>query len=130
MNGHPKILIVEDENIIAMDIIHILRGFGYNVCGVVSTGEESIDKAFLFHPDLILMDIRLRGTMDGVCAARAIQAQMNIPVIYLTAFGDDHTLSRVDKTKPFGYINKPFEKRELRFTIENALANGGDNPSN
>lgn len=126
MNEHPRILVVEDENIIAMDIRHTLKGFGYEVCGVVSSGEESIERAFQNHPDLVLMDIKLRGTIDGICAAKKIQSQMNVPVIYLTAYGDESTLNRVDKTKPYGYIHKPFHESELRFKIESALNISGN----
>jgi len=123
MNTHPRILVVEDEKIIAMDIQHTLRGFGYEVCGVVSSGEESIEQAFQNRPDLVLMDIGLKGPIDGICAARAIQSHLPIPVIYLTAYGDEKTLNRVDQTKPFGYIYKPFEESELWFKIETALSN-------
>lgn len=119
--NHPRVLVVEDENIIAMDIQYTLKSFGYNVCGVVSTGEESIENASRTNPDLVLMDIKLRGKMDGLCAAKQIQSRSDIPVIYLTAYGDKNTLSRVDKTKPFGYIHKPFQEAELRTEIANLL---------
>lgn len=124
MMHQPKILVVEDENIIALDIQFILESFGYKVCGIVSSGEESIESAFRTNPDLVLMDIKLRGKMDGVSAARHIQSRFNIPVIYLTAYGDENSLNRVDKTKPFGYIHKPFEEVELRSKIENVLNDG------
>ncbi len=130
MNGYPRILVVEDENIIAKDIQSTLKGFGYHVCGVASSGEESIDKASQIRPDLVLMDIRLRGTMDGIYAAKEIQSLMNIPVIFLTANGDEHTMKKIDRSKPFGYIHKPFEEKELRYTIENVLNNGGNKHSN
>lgn len=121
MNEHPRILVVEDENIIAMDIRRTLKGFGYEVCGVVSSGEESIEKAFQNRPDLVLMDIGLRGTIDGICAAKEIQSRMNVPIIYLTAYGDESTLNRADKAKHYGYIHKPINESELRFKIECAL---------
>lgn len=120
----PKILVVEDENIIAMDIRYTLRNLGYDVCGVVSSGEESVEKASSMNPDLILMDIKLKGNVDGVSAAQKIQSRQNIPVLYLTAYGDENTLNRLDKTKPFDYIHKPFEERELQFKIKTVL-NGG-----
>ena len=123
MIQQPKILVVEDENIIAMDIQFILESFGYKVCGVVSSGEECIESTSKTNPDLILMDIKLKGKMDGVSAAKHIQSLFNIPVIFLTAYGDKGTLKRVDKTKPFGYIHKPFEETELRTEIENVLNN-------
>ena len=121
MINQPKVLVVEDENIIAMDIRCALLSFGYDVCGVVSTGEESIESAYRTSPDIILMDIKLRGKMDGILAAKQIQSKFNIPVIYLTAYGDESTLSRVDRTKPFGYLNKPFEEIELRSEIASLL---------
>lgn len=124
MLANPKILVVEDENIIAMDIHYTLKSLGYNVCGVVASGEESVKKAFTINPDLILMDIKLRGDMDGLCAANQIQSQLNIPVIYLTAYGDETTLNQLDRTKPYACINKPFEERELQSKIESILNNG------
>ena len=123
MNEHPRILVVEDESIIAMDIRRTLKGLGYEVCGVVSSGEESIEKAFQNRPDLVLMDIGLRGNIDGICAAKEIKSGMNVPIIYLTAYGDEATLNRADKANPYGYIHKPFEESELRFKIEGALSN-------
>lgn len=116
-----KVLVVEDENIIALDIQSTLKRFGFDVCGVVSTGEESIESAIRTNPDIILMDIKLRGKMDGIYAAKKIQSKSNVPVIYLTAYGDESTLNRVDRTKPFGYINKPFEETELHSEIAHLL---------
>lgn len=124
MRENPKILIVEDENIIAMDIHYTLKSLGYDVCGVAVSGEESVEKAFIMNPDLILMDVKLSGNIDGLSAAKRIQSHLNIPVIYLTAYGDDNTLKQLDKTKPYGCINKPFEERELQSKIERFLNNG------
>lgn len=129
MMHHTKILVVEDERIIAMDLQYTLERFGYDVCGVVSSGEESIESASRTNPDIILMDIKLRGKIDGLGAAKHIQSQFNIPVIYLTAYGDESTLNKVDKTKPFGYVHKPFEEIELQSEIENVL-NGRACPFN
>ena len=126
----PKILVVEDENIIAMDIRYTLRNLGYDVCGVVSSGEESVEKASSMNPDLILMDIKLKGNVDGVSAAQKIQSRQNIPVLYLTAYGDENTLNRLDKTKPFDYIHKPFEERELQFKIKTVLNDGQESRFN
>ncbi len=123
MNPYPRILIVEDEAVIAMDIQHTLECFGFEVCGVVSSGEESIERASQTQPDLVLMDISLKGPMDGICAARIIQSHLSIPVIYLTANGDENTLTRLDQADSFGFIHKPFEESELRFKIETALNN-------
>ena len=130
MINQPKVLVVEDENIIAMDIRCALLSFGYDVCGVVATGEESIESAYRTSPDIILMDIKLRGKMDGILAAKQIQSKFNIPVIYLTAYGDESTLSRVDRTKPFGYLNKPFEEIELQSEIASLLNFGRNSQYN
>ena len=116
-----KILVVEDENIVAKDIENSLKSLGYAVSAVVSSGEEAVKRAEDTHPDLVLMDIVLRGEMDGVQAAEQIYDQLNIPVVYLTAYADEKTLQRAKMTEPFGYIIKPFEERELRSTIEMAL---------
>ena len=119
----PKILVVEDEHIVAMDIQFTLETLGYKVCGIVSSGEESVEKAFRINPDLILMDIKLKGKMDGISAARQIQSKVKIPVIYLTAFGDENTLKELAVTQPYGYINKPFVEHELQVKIEKILKN-------
>jgi PAS domain S-box-containing protein len=116
-----RILVVEDENIVARDICMRLEHFGYTVSGPVATGEEAIAHARKLKPDLVLMDIMLRGPMDGIEAASAIREKMNVPVIYLTAFVDDKNLQRAKVTEPFGYLLKPFEERELHITIEMAL---------
>ncbi len=115
------ILVVEDENIVARDICARLEHFGYMVAPPVATGEEAISRARELRPDLVLMDIMLRGPMDGIEAASVIKEEMNVPVIYLTAFVDDKNLQRAKVTEPFGYLLKPFEERELHITIEMAL---------
>jgi len=117
----PKILIVEDENLLAKDIHHILNNLGYNVSAIASSGEEAIQKASDTHPDLVLMDIKLKGDMDGIEAAKKIIGRINIPVVYLTAHSDDTTLQRAKLTGPFGYILKPFDKKDLQIGIEMAL---------
>lgn len=117
----PKILIVEDEIIIALDIQHTLENLGYRVSAVVSSGEESIEKASEVHPDLVLMDIKLSGDMDGIDAAEQIYNRFRIPVVYLTAYSDDKILEGMRGTMVFGYINKPFDERVLQNTIEKAL---------
>ncbi|MEW6382089.1 MAG: response regulator [bacterium] len=116
-----KILIVEDEIIIAKSLQMKLEGEGYLVCGVVSSGERAIQKAEEKRPDLVLMDIVLGGGMDGVEAADQIRSRFNIPVIYLTAYADRDILNRARITEPFGYVLKPFEDRELYANIEMAL---------
>lgn len=118
-NAH--VLVVEDEDIIAKDIQNRLKGLGYAVCALVSSGEEAIKEAEETHPDLVLMDIILKGEMDGIEAAEQIRDRFNIPVVYLTAYADDKTLQRAKITEPFGYILKPFEEKELYMAIEIAL---------
>jgi diguanylate cyclase (GGDEF)-like protein/PAS domain S-box-containing protein len=116
-----RILIVEDEGLIARDIEDMVRNAGYQVCAVVGAGEDAIEKAETTHPDLILMDIILRGEMDGVEAAEKIRERFNIPVIYLTAHTDENTLQRAKFTEPLGYSLKPVEQKELMTVIEMAL---------
>ncbi|MBV6341097.1 response regulator [Candidatus Magnetobacterium casense] len=116
-----RIMVVEDEWIIATSLREMLEGLDYDVCSVVFSGEDAVKKAEDERPDIILMDILLRGEMDGIEAAENISAFMNIPIVYLTSYTDDKTLQRAKETDPFGYIIKPFEKRELRIIIEMAL---------
>jgi len=116
-----RILIVEDENIVARDIQNTLKHLGYAVTGLAATGEDAIQKAGETRPDLVLMDVMLKGYQDGVEAAQKILALYNIPVIYLTAFTDEKTLQRAKVTEPYGYILKPFEERELHIAIEMAI---------
>jgi len=116
-----RILVVEDEMIVAMELQRRLKRLEYVVPAVVASGEEGIKKVAETHPDLVLMDIMLRGAMDGIEAAEQIRERFNIPVVYLTAYSDDETLQRAKITAPFGYILKPFSERELCTTIEIAL---------
>ncbi len=116
-----RILVVEDEGIVALDMQNRLRRLGYFVCALTASGEDGVSKAAELRPDLVLMDINLRGDMDGVAAAHEIRARLDIPVVYVTAYSDDATLERAKITEPFGYILKPFEDRGLRATIEMAL---------
>ncbi|MHC5934000.1 GGDEF domain-containing response regulator [Nostoc sp.] len=117
-----NILIVEDEFIVGMDIQKRLEKFGYTVLGIVDTGEEAIEKAADDSLDLVLMDITLKGKMDGVESAQIIHNIFNIPVIYLTVDDDEKTLERAKITDPFGYIIKPFKEKELKFNIEISLS--------
>jgi len=119
--SNSRILIVEDEGIIAKDIQSTLNRSGYSVVGIASSGEEAIKKAMEIHPDIVLMDIVLEGAMDGVEAAEYIRDHFDIPVVYLTAYSDDTTLQRAKITEPFGYILKPFQEKELYTTIEMAI---------
>jgi two-component system, cell cycle sensor histidine kinase and response regulator CckA len=117
----PSILIVEDEAVIALDVRATLGRLGYAVPAVVATGRDAIAQVQALQPHLVLMDIHLRGEMDGVEAARRIRERFGVPVIYLTAFADPTTLQRARITEPFGYLLKPFEERELHIVIEMAL---------
>lgn len=116
-----KILVVEDEAIIAMDIQSILKKMGYIDSEVVFSGEESIEKVAARRPHLVLMDIKLKGNMDGIQAAKHIYYEYKVPVVYITAFGDENTIKRANGTSRFGYITKPFEEAELKSTIQKAL---------
>ena len=116
-----QILVVEDQSIAALDVKKRLESSGYTVVALASSGEEAIRKATELRPDLVLMDIRLRGEMDGVEAAERIGTHLDIPVVYLTAYADEATLQRAKVTEPFGYLLKPFEERTLHSTVEMAL---------
>ena len=116
-----RILIVEDEAIVAMDIQARLEQRGYAIAGMAATGEDAIRLAAQARPDLVLMDIRLRGEMDGITAASQIRERFRLPVIFLTAHAEETTLQRAKVAEPFGYILKPFEERELHTLIEMAL---------
>ncbi len=118
MQKAKKILVVEDEAIIAKDLQWRLEGMGYEVPAVVASGEEAITKALEFKPDLVLMDIMLLGSMDGIEAANQIRSQIDTPLIYLTAYADEEILERAKISEPFGYLIKPIGDRELRSNIE------------
>lgn len=116
-----EILIVEDERLVAEDLKDALEEMGYEVIGIIDEGEKAIEKAGEKEPDLVLMDIVLKGDMDGIEAADEIKSELNIPVIYLTAYADDKRLERARTTEPYGYIVKPYRKRELHSNIEMAF---------
>jgi len=116
-----KILIVEDEAIIAKDLQWRLEGMGYDAPLIVATGKEAVDKAHAIRPDLILMDIMLLGPMDGIEASKQIRSEIDIPIIYLTAYADEEVLERAKITGPFGYLIKPIGDRELHSNIEITL---------
>ena len=116
-----QILVVEDESIIAKDIQNSLKNLGYAVPAIASSGEEALTEAAELLPDLALMDIVLKGGMDGIEAAEHMRDRYGIPVVYLTAYGDDQTLARAKLSEPFGYVLKPFDERGLQSTIEMAL---------
>ncbi len=116
-----KILVVEDEGIVAADIENSLLDLGYAVSAITNSGERAIEKARELLPDLVLMDVMLMGKLDGIDAGEHIRTHFDIPVVYLTAYSDRVTLQRAKLTEPFGYILKPFEARELAPAIEIAL---------
>lgn len=120
-----RILVVDDEKIVNLDIQATLKRLGYIVAGDAGTGKEAIDKTDATNPDLVLMDIKLQGDMDGIEAANVIIKTYDIPIVFLTAFSDEKTLSRAKLSGPFGYLLKPFEERELRSSIEIALYKHG-----
>ena len=121
MVTEAKILIAEDENIIAKDISRTLEKLGYIVLGTARSGKDIIQKSEALNPDIVLMDIILDGEMNGIEAATKIMTSLEIPVIYLTALADDETLHKAKITEPFGYIIKPFDERTLHSSIEMAL---------
>ncbi|MDG6244953.1 MAG: response regulator [Methanolobus sp.] len=116
-----KILVVEDESIIGLNIKKKLKNFGYTVPAIVSTGKEAIKMAEITFPDLVLMDVRLKGDMDGVDTAEEIRKNFDIPIIFLTAYSDDEVLEKAKRTEPYGYIVKPFKADDLHSNIEMAL---------
>ncbi len=116
-----RVLIVEDEGILAIELKEKLEKLGYNVPATASTGAEAIELAANHRPDLILMDIVLKGDMDGIEAAGKIHSTLKVPIIYLTAYADDGTVKRAKVTEPFGYLVKPYNEKELQIALEMAL---------
>ena len=119
--GGAKILIVEDEAIVVLDLTQQLSRLGYQVVGSITEGERAAAAVVEHQPDLVLMDIRLAGALDGIAAARNIQSVRDTPIVYLTAHNDVQTLSDAFLTAPFGYVLKPFEERDLHTQLEIAL---------
>lgn len=117
----PSIFIVEDERIVAEDIAETLKKLGYQISGIAVSGESALEKIHETLPDIVLMDIHLAGTMDGIEAAGQILSFFGIPVIYLTAYADNDLLERAKVTEPYGYLLKPFNDREVHSVIEMAL---------
>ncbi len=116
-----RILIVEDEVVVAMEIQSTLERLGYSVVGVVNSGENAINKTREEKPHIILMDIRLKGELDGIEAASRIRSNLDIPIIFLTAYAEDDKLERAKLALPFGYLLKPIQDRDLKVTIEMAI---------
>ncbi len=120
-----SVLVVEDESIVAKDIQNSLKKLGYTVPSVENSGEDAIEAAGQHRPDLILMDIMLKGEISGIEAAEQIKNRYQIPVIFLTAYADESTLSKAKVTEPYGYIIKPFKEIDLHTSIEMALYKHG-----
>jgi len=116
-----KILIVEDEAIVAKDISVCLEKIGYEVLGTFSKGEKALDFMGSNSPDLVLMDIMLSGDMSGIDTSAKVKEKYNIPVVFLTAYADEKTISKAKVTEPYGYVIKPFKEIDLRTSIEMAL---------
>ena len=117
----PRILIVEDESIVGLDIQKRLQRMGYEALEVLSTGQQAVEFVEREQPDLILMDIQIQGDIDGVETASRIRERFDVPIVYLTAFSDETTLERAKATEAFAYVLKPFKDRELYSSIEFAL---------
>ena len=121
MSNH-KILIVEDEAVVSLEIARRLEKMGYEVIGRLASGEEALELVQEERPDLVLMDINLQGELDGIQTATTLYKNYGLPVIYLTAYAGDSTLERAKESKPYGYILKPFKERELHAAIEIAIS--------
>jgi|SRR5690554_4277721 len=121
----PKILIAENEKIIAIDIKNSLHRIGFEVIDIVTTGEEVLRKVMSETPDLILMDISLDGALDGIETAEILSTKYDIPVIYMTGLNTRETLQRAKLTEPYGFLLKPFDSREIEIAIEMAFIKRG-----
>ncbi|MDH4164484.1 MAG: diguanylate cyclase [Nitrospirota bacterium] len=119
-----RIFIVEDEALIVMELMDRLERFGHEVCGTAASGDDALRQVAELLPDVILMDIRLAGNMDGIETARRIREQFDVPVVYLSAYTDDELIERAAATGPFGFLVKPFNEREVRATIDLAVYRG------
>ena len=120
--ANAKILVVEDEGIVSIDIRNMLKNLGYTIAGVAFLGEEAVQKAESTQPDLVLMDIGLKGEIDGIEAAKTIRDRFHIPVVFLTGFADENTLTKAKEADPSGFITKPIKEEELTATIKQALS--------
>ncbi len=123
--GKPKILIVEDEVIIALDIQARLTRLGYEVCGMAHSADEAIQQAARMRPDVVLMDINLHGKASGIQAAAILHARFDIPTVYVTGQSDEATRSRAEATGPIGYVVKPLTEKQLRSAIDRAVTGRG-----
>ncbi len=116
-----NVLVVEDERLVAEDLKQILSEEGYNVVGLYSSGEKLLENIESHIPDIILMDIKIKGKLDGVETSVILRQKYDIPIVYLTAHADQATLDRVKITEPYGYVLKPFERREIHTSIQIAV---------
>lgn len=122
MNEKPKVMIVEDEEIVSFDLKKTLEKLGYEVIAQASSGVEAIEKAENSKPDVILMDIRLKNELDGIDAAHIISFKQRVPIIYLTSFGNEEIKKRAKKTTASAFLLKPFDEEILKNTIDNAIS--------
>jgi len=123
---HPQVLVVENEQIVALDLEVCLKSIGCTVAAFATTGEEAVETACRLKPDVVLMDIRLEGHLDGIQAAESIRKEMNVPLIFLTAAGDNETIGRAVRAEPSSYLIKPFDERELAAALQLALHRRGN----
>jgi len=121
MDSFTRVLIVEDERLVARDLERRLRRLGYMVVALVSTGIEAIDQALEHQPDLVLMDIRLRGQMDGIEAVASIRKHLNVRVVYMSAYIDEATLARAQATQPDAFLHKPFSNNSFQEMLQQVL---------
>ncbi len=129
MSAEKSILVVEDDPLVGLDVSQALKGFGYDVIGPVVSGEEALELAPSISPALILMDVSLKGRLDGVDTVSKLPRNIDAPVVFLTADTDEQTLQRAMLTRPYGYLIKPFDPLELRSTIEVSLLRHGTDKS-
>jgi len=116
-----NIMVVEDEGVVSIDIRNMLKKAGYSIAAVAFQGNEAVEKAELSAPDLVLMDIGLKGEIDGIEAAKRIRDRFQIPVVFLTGFADEVTMAKAQEVNPSGFIIKPINEEELKKTLEDIL---------
>ena len=121
MKPTASIMVVEDEGVVSIDIRNMLKKAGYDVAAVAFQGEEAVQKAETSKPDLVLMDIGLKGEIDGIEAAREIRERFHIPVVFLTGFADENTMAKAKEVNPSGFIIKPINEEELKRILEQTL---------
>jgi CheY-like chemotaxis protein len=119
--GKARIMVVEDEGVVALQIQEALQAMGYEVPVVALSGEEALAKLLETEPDLVLMDIKLKGGLSGIETAKRLRHRLDVPVVYLTAFSDAETLEQAQLTEPYGYVLKPFEEKSLHAIIQMSL---------